>query len=213
VGKTAALYSGGTGFKSRCGRLLSWLRFLVDFRSSSGQIPALKLGHHCFVPQPFQLIIQSLSGRDRIVSIGTRYGLEGPRFEPQWGEIFGPVRSGPEAHPASCTIGTRSLSQGQGGRGVALTSHPLLAPRLTMGRAILLPPSCTCLACNGTTFSIILPIDAVGRDSVVGIERRCGLDGLGIEFWWGARLSAPVQTGCAAHPASCTMGTGSLSRV
>jgi hypothetical protein len=29
----------------------------------------------------------------------------------------------------------------------------------------------------------------------------------------GARLSAPLQTGCVAHPASCTMGTGSLPGV
>ena len=28
----------------------------------------------------------------------------------------------------------------------------------------------------------------------------------------GARFSAPVQTGPGAQPASCTMGTGSLSR-
>ena len=27
-----------------------------------------------------------------------------------------------------------------------------------------------------------------------------------------ARLSAPVQTGPEAHPATCTMGTGSLPR-
>ena len=29
----------------------------------------------------------------------------------------------------------------------------------------------------------------------------------------GARSSAPVQTGSGAHPASCTMGTGSFPRV
>jgi len=29
----------------------------------------------------------------------------------------------------------------------------------------------------------------------------------------GARFSAPVQTGPEAHPASCTMGTGSLPGV
>jgi hypothetical protein len=29
----------------------------------------------------------------------------------------------------------------------------------------------------------------------------------------GARFSAPVQTGPGAHPASCTMGTGSFSGV
>ena len=48
------------------------------------------------------------------------------------------------------------------------------------------------------------------RDSSVGTATRYWLDGPGIEFRWGARFSAPVQTGPGAHPASYTMGTGSL---
>ena len=52
-----------------------------------------------------------------------------------------------------------------------------------------------------------------GRDSSVGIAIRYGLDGPGIESRWGARFSAPVQTGPGAHPASCTMGTGSFPGV
>ena len=47
------------------------------------------------------------------------------------------------------------------------------------------------------------------RDSSVGIATRYGLDGPGIESRWGARFSAPVQTGPADNPASCTTGTGS----
>ena len=50
----------------------------------------------------------------------------------------------------------------------------------------------------------------VGQDSTVGIATRYGLDGPGIESRWGARFSAPVQTGPGAHPASYTMGTGSF---
>jgi len=52
---------------------------------------------------------------------------------------------------------------------------------------------------------------AMGRDSSVGIATRYGLDGPGIESRWGARFSAP--TGPGAHPASYTMGTGSLPGV
>ena len=48
----------------------------------------------------------------------------------------------------------------------------------------------------------------VGRDRVVGIATHYGLGGLGIISRWGARFSAPVETGPGAHPASCTMGTG-----
>ena len=46
--------------------------------------------------------------------------------------------------------------------------------------------------------------------SSVGIANGYGLDGPGIESRWGARFSALVQTGPAAHTASCPMGTGSL---
>jgi hypothetical protein len=52
----------------------------------------------------------------------------------------------------------------------------------------------------------------MGRDSIVGIVTRYGVDGPGIESHWGARFFAAVQSGPGAHPASYTMGTGSLSR-
>jgi hypothetical protein len=51
-----------------------------------------------------------------------------------------------------------------------------------------------------------------GRNSVVGIVTRYGLDRAGIESPWGAIFSAPVQTGPGAHPAARTMGSASLSR-
>ena len=44
----------------------------------------------------------------------------------------------------------------------------------------------------------------------VGIATGYGLDGLGIKSQWGAKFSAPVQTGPGAHPASCSRGTGSF---
>ena len=50
----------------------------------------------------------------------------------------------------------------------------------------------------------------VGRDSVVGIATRNGLDGPGIESRWGARFSSPVPTGSETHPAYYTMGAGSF---
>jgi hypothetical protein len=52
---------------------------------------------------------------------------------------------------------------------------------------------------------------SMGRDSSVGIATRYGLEGPGIESRWGARFSAPVQNP-GVHPASYTMGIGSLSR-
>ena len=51
-----------------------------------------------------------------------------------------------------------------------------------------------------------------GPGSVVCIATGYGLDGPDrIPVW--ARFSARVQTGPAAHPASCTMGTGSFTGV
>ena len=52
-----------------------------------------------------------------------------------------------------------------------------------------------------------------GPGSSVGIATDYGLDGPAIESRWGERFSAPVQTGPGAHPASCTMGTGSFPGV
>jgi hypothetical protein len=48
-------------------------------------------------------------------------------------------------------------------------------------------------------------------DSSVCVATCYGLEGPGIESRFGARFSAPVQTGPGVHPASYTMGTGSLS--
>jgi hypothetical protein len=49
--------------------------------------------------------------------------------------------------------------------------------------------------------------------SSVGIATVYRLDGPGIESRWRASFSAPVHTGPGAHPASCTMGTGSFPGV
>ena len=43
---------------------------------------------------------------------------------------------------------------------------------------------------------------SVGPGSIVGIATAYGLHGLGIESRWGARFSAPIQTGLGAHPTS-----------
>jgi hypothetical protein len=52
----------------------------------------------------------------------------------------------------------------------------------------------------------------LGPDSSVGIATGYELDGPGIEkkIPVGAKFFAHVQTGPGAHPASCTMGTGSF---
>ena len=54
----------------------------------------------------------------------------------QWGRDFPPVQTGPGAHPASCKMGTGSFLGVKCGRGVLLTTHPLLVPRSRKSRAI-----------------------------------------------------------------------------
>ena len=50
------------------------------------------------------------SGPGSVVGIATAYGLDGPGIESRWGRDFSaPVQTGPGAHPASCTMGTRSF--------------------------------------------------------------------------------------------------------
>ena len=55
------------------------------------------------------------------------------------GRVFSPVQTGPGAHLASCTMGTGSFPGVKYGRGVLVTTHPLLVPRLWKSRAIPVP--------------------------------------------------------------------------
>ena len=73
------------------------------------------------------------------IGIATDYGLDGPGIESRWGRDFPPVQTGPGAYPVSCTMGTGSFPGVKYGRGVLLTTHPLLAPRSWKNRAIPLP--------------------------------------------------------------------------
>jgi hypothetical protein len=57
---------------------------------------------------------------------------------PLGARLSAPVQTGPEAHPASCTMGTGSFPGVRCGRGVMLTPHPLLVPR-SKSRVELLP--------------------------------------------------------------------------
>jgi hypothetical protein len=69
-------------------------------------------------------------GRDSAVGIATRYGLEGPGIESRWERDF--------PHPSRPALGRTQpaiqwvpgLYPRGRGRGVALTTHPHLAPRL-----------------------------------------------------------------------------------
>jgi len=62
--------------------------------------------------------------------IATRYGLDGPGFESLWGRDF-PHPSRPAVGPTQPPIHwVPGFSWGYSGRGVALTTHRHIAPRL-----------------------------------------------------------------------------------
>jgi hypothetical protein len=69
-----------------------------------------------------------------VVGIATCYEMEGSGFlTPVVSRDFifsTPIETGPGAHPASCTVGTKSLSGVYSGRVLLLTNHSHLAPRL-----------------------------------------------------------------------------------
>ena len=68
--------------------------------------------------------------RDSSVGIANRYGLDGPGIEFRSGQHF-PHPSRPDLGPTQIpTQWVPGLSRGQSDRGVALTTHPHLEPRL-----------------------------------------------------------------------------------
>jgi len=82
-----------------------------------------------------------LGGPVSSVGIATDYGPDGLGIESWWGRDFLPVQTGPGPHPASCTMGTGSFPGVKYGRGVLLTTHPLLAPRSWKSRFVPVLPS------------------------------------------------------------------------
>lgn len=93
-----------------------------------------------------------------------KYGLskktvqENTRKTPVGTRFFGSIQIGPEDHPVSCKMGAGCLSQGYSGRGVALTTHPLLAPELRMGTSPL------CLLAYLYFPYFLIDLDEVGID-------------------------------------------------
>ena len=69
-------------------------------------------------------------GRDSVVGIATRYGLGGPGNESRQGEIFRTRVDRTWIPPSLLYNRYRAFPRGKLARGVALTTHPHLAPML-----------------------------------------------------------------------------------
>ena len=81
----------------------------------------------------------TVCGPGSSIGLATDYGLYGLGSNPGVDEDFPPVQTGPGAHPAPCKMGTGSFPEVKCGRGLLLTTHPLLVPRSWNSRAIPLP--------------------------------------------------------------------------
>jgi hypothetical protein len=93
--------------------------------------------------------IIAVCGPGSVVGIAPGYGLDGPGIESRWEKRFStPVQTGPGAHPASCTMGTRSFPGVKNGRGVTLTLHPLLVPLVKKEYSYTSTPPMGCTACT-----------------------------------------------------------------
>ena len=109
-----------------------------------------------FDPQTIQLVAQSLyrlniPPHDACLLYGDRDGdrlrteLSGDRI-PVDARFSVPVQTGLETHPTSC----------KGGRGLELTTHPLLVPRLRMVWSYVSVCPLCCLGISGVTFTFYL---------------------------------------------------------
>ena len=98
-------------------------RPICSLSNNPDNIPVLTPGH-------FLIGTFLVGSRDSVVSIATCYGLEGPGIESRWGEIFRIYPDRLRGPPSLLYNGYRVFPGGKGGRGMMLTTHPLLVLRL-----------------------------------------------------------------------------------
>jgi len=89
--------------------------------------------------QVFQLYFINFCGPGNSVGIANELRAGRSGIESRWGRDLPLVETGPGAHPASCKMGTESFPGVKCGRGVLLTTHPLLMLLSLKSRAIPLP--------------------------------------------------------------------------
>ena len=114
-----------------------------------------------------------MSGPGSLVGIATDYGLDGSGIESRWGRDFPPVQTNPGAHTACCTMGTESFLGVKYGRGVTMTTHPLLVPQSWKSGVIpLLTLWATTGPVTGTLYRLFL-ISIVFEKSVLEFSLLC----------------------------------------
>jgi len=104
---------------------------------------------------------------------------------------FSAVQTGPGAHPASCTMGTGSFLEVKYGKGMLLTTHPLLVAWSWKGRAIPLPTLWTTTGSETGTLYLFFLIAY-------------------IKIFFICHHSTYMQNHPSAHPMSCQVNELSL---
>jgi len=107
------------------------------------------------------LILLVLCGPGSSVGIATAYGLDGPGSNPSGDEIFRPSRLALGPTPASCKMGTMSFPEVKCGRGVLLTTHPLLVPRSWKRRAKPVPTLWAIPGLQRDHFTFTFPVSII----------------------------------------------------
>ena len=128
---------------------------------------------------------------------------------PGEGVISVPVRTGPGVHPASCAMGTGSCPGVKSGRGVTLTSHPLLVPSSRKNRAIPLLPlwavrpvqslsACTMVHFSLFTFSVLFKASSKSwwLCPIMSVQRA-------IHARWRAKLLLQIVFGASVNWNEC----------
>jgi hypothetical protein len=113
----------------------------------------------------FAMVCHLQPSRGSSVSTVSDYGLDGRGRSPTEAEDFSSslcVQTGSGAHPASYTMGTGGCyPRVKHGRGVMLTTHPLLSPRLRKCRSYTSShPKAPLWSVKGTIYLFFLPLTA-----------------------------------------------------
>jgi hypothetical protein len=113
-------------------------KFWVDKCNRCSRVLSSQAVYLCYMCIYILHNISLWAGSSVGIATDLRAGWSGDRI-PVGTRFSAPVQTGPGAHPASSTMGTGSFPEVKYGRGVLLTSHPLLVPRSRKGRAVPLP--------------------------------------------------------------------------
>ena len=121
---------------SSCSGFREKRRIFRCSQSNQTKCLAFCYSHRAF---SYTQILTNKCGPGSSVGIATELQAGRSGIESQWGRDFPPLQTGSGAHPASCKMGTGSFPGVKLGRGVLLTTHPLLVPRSWKSTAIPLP--------------------------------------------------------------------------